>query len=254
MNQEKTEMLQPVNDEVRREARSMVRTARYGALAIPGAKDAAPSIARVGLATDTDGMPIFPASSLSDRDERMETDGRASLLVGEPGKGDPLAHGRISLIGSVRRLDEGDHDRARRRYLARHPKAKLYIDFKDFSIWKLEIASASFIAGFGRAYALDRDDLLTACDDWSAWHAMEAGAVEHMNDDHADATRLYATTFCGADDGDWLIAGLDPDGIDMTLGDDHRRYMYDAPLGSANELRAALVKLVRAAREESGDA
>lgn len=245
-------LLQPVDDDVRSAARSMIRTARFGALALLHADTGAPVVARVGLATDTDGMPVFPASTLSGRVDSMTRDGRASLLVGEPGDGDPLAHGRLTLQGHVQRSEGEDHERARRRYLARHPQASLYIDFKDFSLWRLDLERATFVAGFGRTHALERADLATRCDDWAAWNAMEAGAVEHMNDDHADATRLYATVFCDADDGDWRITGLDPDGIDLALGDDHRRFNYESPLGAADELRPALVSLVRDARRQKG--
>ena len=242
---------QPVDDDVRSAARIMLRTARYGALALIDVDSKAPVVARVGVATDTDGMPVMPASSLSGRLESMSRDGRAALLLGQPGTGDPLAYGRLSLNGTVRRTEGIDYERVRRRYLARHPQAELYIDFEDFSLWRLEISSASFIAGFGSAYMLERADLETQCGDWAGWHAMEAAAVEHMNQDHEEATCLYATALCGGADGNWQITGLDPDGIDMALGDDHRRYAYDAPLKQAEELRPMLVELARRAREQS---
>ena len=240
--------LQAVDDEVRRAAKAMLRTARFGAMALVDVDGGGPMAGRVGLATDTDGMPMFPVSSLSGRTASLTLDGRASLLVGEPGAGDPLAHGRLTMNGVVSRMQGEDHERARRRYLARHPAAELYIDFEDFSIWRLHIADASFVAGFARAYALGTADLETAFEDWAAWHAMEPGAVEHMNKDHADATALYATVLCGGESGSWRITGLDPEGIDMALGDDHRRLFFDTPLRTPQELRPRLVALVREAR------
>ena len=243
---------QPVDDDARSAARMIMRTARYGALALTDVDSNAPTVARVGVATDTDGMPVIPVSSLSGRFDSISRDGRAALLLGEPGAGDPLAQGRLTLNGTVRRAEGADHERVRRRYLARHPQAELYIDFDDFSLWRLHIYSASFIAGFGSTYALERADLETQCGDWAGWHAIEAGAVEHMNEDHREATRLYATAFCGGADGNWRITGLDPDGIDMALGDDHRRYAYDAPLKQAEELRPMLVGLARRTREQTG--
>lgn len=228
-----------------------MRTARHGALAIIDANGCGPSVSRVGVATDTDGMPVFPTSSLSGRLEAMTRDGRAALLLGEPGSGDPLAHARLSLRGTVQRLAGPTHDRCRRRYLARHPKAALYIDFEDFSLWRFDIATAAYVAGFGKAYALGRADLLTCYANWPEWNAMEAGAVTHMNEDHPDATRHYAIGLCGAPDGDWRVTGLDPEGIDLASGDDHRRYTYPAPLSRAQELRARLVELARKARQQA---
>ncbi len=40
-----------------------------------------------------------------------------------------------------------------------------------------------------------------------------------MNEDHAEAVRLYATKLLGAEDGKWRLTGLDPDGLDLALGD-----------------------------------
>ena len=244
----RTDVLRPVTDEVRIAAKTLIRTTRHAALALVDASSGAPSVARIGLATDTDGQPVFPVSALSGRSEEMDRDGRASILLGDPGKGDPLAHPRITLNGRLLRQSDEDHARVRRRYLARHPKAAIYIDFADFSLWKLAIESASYVGGFGQAYAMHTDDVLTAFSDWAAWHAMEHGAVEHMNEDHTDATALYATRFCKAPDGAWRITGLDPEGIDMACGDDHRRYAYAAALSSPAELRPRLVELVKQAR------
>lgn len=245
-----TELLRPVTDAVRVAAKTLIRTARHAALAMTENADGAPVIARVGLATDVDGQPVFPVSALSGRTEAMASDGRAALLLGDPGKGDPLAHPRISLSGILRRQTGDDHSRIRRRYLARHPKAAVYIDFADFSLWKLEIASASYVGGFGRAHVMAPDDLVVSFGDWNAWNAMEGGAVEHMNDDHRDATELYATALCNAPAGSWRITGVDPEGIDMACGDDHRRYTYDTPLAQPAELRPRLVELVKTARPE----
>ncbi|MEM9207748.1 MAG: DUF2470 domain-containing protein [Pseudomonadota bacterium] len=240
----------PVDDDLRSEAKSVIRSARHGALALLD-DDQSPIAVRVGIATDTNGWPVFPVSALSGRVEAMTRDCRTSLLLGDPGAGDPLAHPRVSLKGQVRLQDGEVHERARRRYLARHPSAATYIDFDDFSLWRLEPERVSFIAGFGRACQMSGDDVTTSCADWDAWHAMEAGAVEHMNDDHRDATQLYATVLLGADDGDWIITGLDPDGVDIALGDLHRRLNYDEALEDAAALRPKLVDLVREARSAS---
>ena len=93
--------------------RMLIRTARYGALA-DDVENGAPIVARVGVATDTDGMPFIPVSSLSGHFNSMVENGRAALLIGQPGDGDPLAHGRKTLNGVVRRAEGADHERLRR--------------------------------------------------------------------------------------------------------------------------------------------
>src|SRR3546814_8069469 len=76
--------------------------------------------------------------------------------------------------------------------LFRSPKAALYVDFPDFSFWRLEIARASLNGGFGRAYAMTPADVLTDLSGREDLLEAEAGAVAHMNADHADAVELYA--------------------------------------------------------------
>src|SRR6202035_629977 len=130
----------------------------------------------------------------------LETDGRASVLMASTGKGDPLAHPRLTLIGTFRPLARADSQeaRVRRRFLARHPKAELYAGFADFSFWRLGVVSAHLNAGFARAADLKAADVMTDMSGADELIATEEGAVTHMNADHAEAIRLYATKLLGA--------------------------------------------------------
>ena len=109
------------NDEARGLAETLLRTCRYGALAWAEPGTGQPLISRVGCAPDIDGTLFFPASGLSAHTKALAQDARCSLLIGEPGKGDPLAHPRLSLAARVARVGkDGDaYAGLRRRYLAR---------------------------------------------------------------------------------------------------------------------------------------
>ena len=248
----KENLLQDTDDEARRLAKAIVRTARAGALALIDSENGRPLASLVGLATDIDGAPVFVMSSLSGRTKSLASDPRASLLIGAPGKGDPLAQARITMVGAARRIAEGaERARLRRRYLARHPKSKLYIDFKDFSFWRFNTETAHLVAGFGKAYALSGEDIATRLDGFETMLDSEEGAVSHMNDDHADAVNLYAVQLCGAPEGPWRLTGLDPEGIDLMSGDDARRLFFEKPLSSPDELRPMLVMLAKKARAQA---
>ncbi len=82
-------------------------------------------------------------------------------MVGEPGKGDPLAHPRITLIGNIEKIDRTSNERdlLRDPYLVSHPKARLYIDFLDFHFFRLNLQRANLNAGFGQAFILEAEDL-----------------------------------------------------------------------------------------------
>jgi hypothetical protein len=108
-------------------------------------------------------------------------------LFGEPGKGDPLAHPRITLrtrAVRVPRDDEG-HAALRARFISRHPKAALYADFPDFTFFRMVPESASLNGGFGKAYVLEASDLVIRSPAMADMAAIEPGAIEHMNSDHA---------------------------------------------------------------------
>ena len=215
----------------------------------------APMASRVAVVTDIDGTPIILVSSLSGHTPGLLDDPRCSLLLGEPGKGDPLAHPRITIACRAARLERGstDHTRVSRRFLARHPKAKLYADFGDFAYFLLHPEGASLNGGFGKAYRLTRDDLLsnkTVAEDLADG---EAGAVAHMNADHADAIGLYARHYGKAAPGAWTMTGIDPDGIDLALGDKVLRIAFPQPLRDAGEMRKALVAMAAECREALGE-
>jgi len=252
MNDKTKDVLRETDDEAIRQARTLIRRARYGAIATLDPKDGSPIATRTATATDIDGAPLILVSRLSAHTGALDADPRCSLLLGEPGKGDPLAHPRITLACRAQRLERGSEAqlRAARRYLARHPKAALYADFPDFGYFRLDPVSASLNGGFGKAYALTRAQLLSEPAVSAALAQSEAGAVEHMNDDHADAISIYARAYAGAPDGKWRLTGIDPDGIDIADGDDVRRVLFPAPLADASQMRVALVELVRNGRQK----
>lgn len=245
MADEKKDILQPVDEAARRLGRSLIRSARYGALGAIEPKDGAPAVSRISLATAIDGAPVFLISRLSGHFTNLEADARCSILVGEPGKGDPLAHPRITLIGSGRIIAPGDaRDAVKGRYLMRHPKSALYAGFPDFAFWRLEVTRATLNGGFGKAYAFTRADVLLNISDGEALAAMEAGAVAHMNADHRDAVQRYAAQ-AGADGTGWRLACIDPEGLDLVRGDEIARLWFDAPLAGPQDLRPTLVALAK---------
>lgn len=240
---DRADALRPLDEKARAQAVRLIRTARYGALSTLTPGEGWPQASRVALATLIDGAPVFLTSRLSAHDAALEADARCALLVGEPGRGDPLAHPRLTLFARAERLSrEADAD-ARRRYLARHPKAELYAGFEDFGFWRAEPLRADFNAGFGQSFDISAADLAPRVD-WRALAGAEPEAVAHMNADHAAAVAHYAA-ICGGGPGRWVLTGLDPEGADLALGDETRRLDFMTPVRDANALRAALVALAR---------
>lgn len=154
-------VLRPLDAQALAQARALLRDARHAALAVSEPHTRWPLASRVSVACDADGAPLILISGLSAHCGALAADARCSLLLGEPGSGDPLAHPRLTLLGLARRVPHGPaRDAVRERFLAVHPKAALYADFGDFAFWRIEPQRASLNAGFGKAYALSGDQLL----------------------------------------------------------------------------------------------
>lgn len=245
------DVIRPTDAEGRALGLRLLRTARSGALASL-APTGGPLSSLVSVATDGDGTPLILVSSLSAHTGQLIADPRSSLLLSAPGRGDPLAHPRISLLTRARRLiREGvDGARARRRFLARHPKAELYVDFSDFSFFALDVERASLNGGFARAYELVREDLVLDMTGAGEIAAIEEGAIAHLNDDHSDALALYAAALgAEADAGPpWRCTGLDPDGLDLARGDAALRVPFPERVTTGAALRATLASMARDAR------
>lgn len=247
----KKDVIRETDAEAVRLARTLVRSARFGALAVIDPGTGSPLASRVGVATDIDGAPLILVSMLSAHTGAILADPRCSLLVGEPGKGDPLAHPRITLVCQALRLERGsnEHVRAERRYLNRNPKAKLYAGLGDFSIFRLEPERASLNGGFGKAYLLDRADVIVTGPIVEELAASEQSALDHMNADHLDAIAVYARHFAKAEGDGWIATGFDAEGMDLTSGDSVCRVFFPEPLKAARDLRTVLVDMARTGRQ-----
>lgn len=233
-------------------AKALLRTTRAGALGTIDRHSGHPFASLVNVATDADGSPLILVSRLSTHTANLEIDGRASLLLADVGRGDPLAHPRLTLLGTFAQIGREDRQepRVRRRFLARHPKSELYAGFGDFSFWRLAVVSAHLNAGFGRAADLKAADVITDIAGAEDLIEAEAEAIAHVNADHAEAVQLYATELCGAEDGAWRLTGLDPEGLDLALGDATRRLPFPERVTTAARLRKVLVDLAAKARTQ----
>jgi putative heme iron utilization protein len=227
-------------------AKDVLRLAVAGSLATLD-KDGGPFASLVNVATMPTGEPILLLSRLAVHTRNLDRDARASLLLIAPGgeTGDPLAGARLTISGKV----VVDRDPTlRRRFLGRHQEAALYADFDDFAFYRLKARSAHLVAGFGRIVDFAPADLLTDCSDCTKLLEAEAGAVDHMNEDHANALLLYATLLCDMPEGDWKATGCDPEGMDLRAGALRARLLFSKKVRSSADLRMTLIDLVEEAR------
>ena len=240
-------MTDPAAPDLKALAKRLLRATRAATLATV-APGGAPFASLTAIATQPDGSPILLLSQLAQHTQHLAADARCSLLLAEAGRGDPLAHPRLTLVGRAEVLTPEARDVARRRFLARNPKAELYADFPDFAFWRFQPEAGHLNGGFGRAAQFGWDEIATPLAGCEALLDGEAGAVAHMNADHRDAVALYATRLLGLPERDWRLSGLDPEGIDLVSGDLTGRLAFPRPVANGGELRHLLVELVAVAR------
>jgi putative heme iron utilization protein len=229
-------------------ARSLLRRSRQGALATLMAGSGDPYCSLVNLASHCDGSPILLISRLALHTRNILVDPRMSLMLDERAAGDPLEGARIMLAGRAEEASEGDETILRRRYLNAHPSAEVFVNFKDFSFFRIRPAAAHLIAGFGRIVDLAPGQFLTDLSGADALLDAEQDAVDHMNADHREAMNLYATRLLGADPADWRCTGIDPGGIDMQAGTAVLRLDFPERVVTPAALRHALKDLAGQAR------
>jgi len=237
-------------------ARTLVHMGRTGTLAsqsrrVPGYPFG--SVAPYGL--DASGRPTFLISSMAMHTQNLVADPRASLLVTQPGwSEDPLAGGRVTLVGDVARVDEASVTAVRDDYLERHENARHWVGFDDFAFYRMEVRELYYVAGFGAMGWVEAADYAAAEPDPLAKSAQ--AILEHMNADHADALVLYCKVFAGVDADEATMTSVDRMGFRVRARSGERlqglRINFPRDARTANECRVVLVEMVRDARAQGG--
>ncbi len=200
-----------------------------------------------------DGQPVLCVSHLAEHGRNLAADPRASVSIVAPGtEADPLASGRVTLAGVVEQPVGAELAAAREAHVAAIPAAKYYVDYSDFTVWVLRVARVRWVGGYGRMDSASAADYLAAEPDPIRPHA--AGAVEHLNADHAPALIEMARALGGFPDASVAeCTGVDRYGLDLKVdtprGPAYTRVGFGRSLSSFGQLRAAAADLVHRARE-----
>lgn len=158
---DKVSPIRQTNDEARGLAKTLLENARFAGLAFTDIPTSGHSISRIIVANIPNHGLVTLVSDLSAHSQALALDRRCALLIGEPGKGDPLAHPRMSVIAEAVRLPEAMKENMSlvEPFFGMHPKTKLYFNFLDFAFWRFSIVRIDLNGGFGKAFQLTADDL-----------------------------------------------------------------------------------------------
>ena len=237
------------------EARRLVRAAGSATLATQA--NGQPFASLVTPAAAPDLSPLLWLSTLSEHTRQLRAEPRCALLfTGEPDGPNPQTTPRVTLTGQAERVEGAEAAALKARWLARHPYAALYADFGDFALWRIAPGGALLVGGFARAVRLRLADLLPEPAAVAALAAAEAGIIEHVNADHADAVAAIAEGLLGqapvAAGEAWRMVAVDVDGADMAAGERVCRLHFSRPVSAAEGVRAELVGAARDGRKRTG--
>src|SRR5580693_2273107 len=167
-------------------ARTLMHLGRIGSLSTLSRKQPGfpfGSVMPYGL--DEQGRPVFLISTMAMHTQNLQADSRASLLVTqEDGSGDPLGASRVTLVGNVQRIAEPEVAEARELYLARYANSKYWVDFEDFSFYRMEVVDVYYVGGFGVMGWVSASEYERSKPDPLA--DVATGIIQHMNADHGD--------------------------------------------------------------------
>ena len=201
---------------------------------------------------DAQGRPIFLISTMAMHTQNLQGDPRASLFVTEPDtSGNPLGSSRVTLIGNVTRVPQAELAAARIVYLAGYPDSKYWVDFDDFSFYRMDVLDVYYVGGFGVMGWVAASDYAQAKADPLVEHKSEI--IQHMNADHKDALILLAKQYAGIEAQDAALTSVDRLGFHLRLetqdGMKGTRVAFLREVRDPTQTREVFIEMVRQARQ-----
>ncbi len=202
---------------------------------------------------DENGHPVFLISSMAMHTQNLQADSRSSLLVTQPdASGDPLGASRVTLLGNVLPIPDPEVSEARKLYLERYANSKNWVDFEDFSFYRMDVMDVYYVGGFGVMGWVSASDYYTGLQDPLA--DVAADIIQHMNTDHGEALRLLASTFAGIESQEAAMTSIDRLGFQVRLktldGPRGARIGFSREVRSPAEARSVLIDMVAQARQK----
>ncbi|HTS07783.1 MAG TPA: DUF2470 domain-containing protein [Candidatus Eisenbacteria bacterium] len=236
-------------------ARTLVYLGRMGSLSTLSRKQPGfpfGSVMPYGL--DDHGRPIFLISTMAMHTQNLQADPHASLLVTQQDtEGEPLGASRVTLLGNVLPVPEPELAEARRLYLERHANSKYWVDFEDFSFYRMDVVDVYYVGGFGVMGWVSAPDYDNSQPDPLADSMAEI--IQHMNADHKDALVMLARTFAHIDSTEATMTAVDRLGFHVRLktaeGMRGARIAFMREVSSQGETRKVLVEMVQQARSQT---
>jgi hypothetical protein len=203
------------------------------------------------FALDPAGRPIFLISNMAMHTRNLKSDSRCSLFVAQASDdGDLLGAERATLIGHAEPVPGRDAVSVRETYLAHHENSRYWVDFTDFSFFRLQPVDLYYVGGFGVMGWVEAGDYNRAAPDPLA--EVAPGILAHMNADHVDAMIMLARSYAHMEAAEATMTSVDRLGFSLRLktkdGIKGVRINFLREVTTAEETRKMLVEMVQQAK------
>ena len=212
-----------------------------------------PYVTFVMTAFDHDGSPLLLLSDLSEHTKNLKSNDMVSILFFEENRDeesfpifesnesyeDPMSRPRLTVIGRLKKSKKIEH---KERFISRHSVSKLYSNFADMNLYKLEISGGHLTGGFAKVKWFNKDELTIK--GFSGFSEDEIDIVKHMNEQHKESIKQYSKFFLDASNFEnYNIVGIDPEGFDLRYNDKLKRISFLKKIEFSSELRKVFIKL-----------
>jgi heme iron utilization protein len=234
-------------------ARTLIYVNRIGSLSTLSRKQPGfPFGSVMPYSLDASGRPILLISTMAMHTQNLHLDPRASLLVTQSDAiRDPLGASRVTLVGNVARIPELEIAEVRKLYVECHANSRYWVDFEDFSFYRMDVVDVYYVGGFGVMGWIQASDYAQAQPDPLADSA--TAIVEHMNADHSEALVLLACEFGGIEAQDASMTAVDRLGFHVRMktqdGMKSVRIAFLREVHNSSDARKVLVEMVQQARQ-----
>ena len=150
-------------------------------------------------------------------------------------------------------MPEAEVAEARKLYLAKHANSKYWVDFEDFSFYRMDVVDIYYVGGFGVMGWVSASEYDHSAADPLADSMTEI--IQHMNADHKDALVLLGREFACIETQEATMTTVDRLGFHVRLktkdGMRGARIAFPREVRNSAETRAVLVEMVRQSRSQA---